>query len=88
MIVAIAVIRIGRNRIRPASSMAAVASSPWAMRWLANSTSRIEFFVTKPEEQHDADEAVHVEGHARDFRQVRGQPGEPGRATDRAARRI
>ena len=48
IIVATVVMRIGRNRMRPASSMAVVGSAPSAMRWLANSTRRIEFLVTNP----------------------------------------
>src|SRR5256885_10185527 len=48
MIVDTDVMRIGRNRMRPDSSTAAMVSSPFALSWLAYSTSRIEFLVTRP----------------------------------------
>src|SRR5947208_316286 len=48
MIVATDVMRIGRSRMRPASSTAETVSSPRAFSWLVYSTSRIEFLLTKP----------------------------------------
>src|SRR5947199_176523 len=48
MIVATDVIRMGRSRIRPASTAAATVSMPRAFSWLVYSTSRIEFLVTRP----------------------------------------
>src|SRR2546422_1003648 len=48
MIVDTDVMRIGRRRMRPDSSTAAMVSSPFALSWLAYSTSRIEFLVTRP----------------------------------------
>ena len=46
--VATEVMRMGRSRIRPASSMASTGVSPRSLSWLAYSTSRIEFLVTSP----------------------------------------
>ena len=48
MIVATEVMRIGRNRMRPASRRAATGSSPFSRSWFVYSTSRIEFFATSP----------------------------------------
>ena len=48
MIVATEVMRIGRSRMRPASSTAATVSRPFAFSWFVYSTSRIEFLVTSP----------------------------------------
>src|SRR6266566_583751 len=48
MIVATDVMRIGRNRIRPASSTADIVSIPFAFSWFVYSTSRIEFLLTRP----------------------------------------
>ena len=48
MIVATDVIRMGRSRIRPASSTASSVSMPRSFSWLVYSTSRIEFLVTRP----------------------------------------
>src|SRR2546429_3301722 len=48
MIVATDVMRMGRSRMRPASSTAETVSSPRAFSWLVYSTSRIEFLLTKP----------------------------------------
>ena len=46
--VASAVIRIGRKRMRDASNTASRALMPRSRSWLANSTIRIEFLVTSP----------------------------------------
>jgi hypothetical protein len=47
-IIASVVITIGRKRVSPASTSAVLRSAPRARCWLAKSTSRIAFFVTKP----------------------------------------
>ena len=48
MTVATDVMRIGRSRMRPASSAASIVSMPRSRSWLMYSTSRIEFLVTRP----------------------------------------
>ena len=48
MTVATEVIRIGRSRMRPASSAASIVAIPRSLSWLMYSTSRIEFLVTRP----------------------------------------
>ena len=46
--IAAVVIMIGRIRTRPASSSASGTLAPRRRAWLAKSTSRIAFFVTRP----------------------------------------
>ena len=46
--VATEVMRMGRRRIRPASSAASIVAMPRSLSWLMYSTSRIEFLVTSP----------------------------------------
>jgi hypothetical protein len=48
MMVETEVIKIGLSRMRPASRAAAMVSSPFSLSWLAYSTRRIEFLVTRP----------------------------------------
>ena len=48
MIIASAVMTIGRSRVQPASTAASAAVRPSSMRSLANVTSRIEFAVATP----------------------------------------
>ncbi len=48
IIVAIVVIRIGRSRVRAASTIAPNVSLPSLRRWLANSTSRTELDTEMP----------------------------------------
>ena len=47
-IMATVVMRIGRKRMGPASSMASLAERPSSRSWFANSTMRMPFLVTRP----------------------------------------
>ena len=42
------VITTGRMRVGHASRNASSMFMPWSRRWLVRSTSRIEFFATRP----------------------------------------
>jgi hypothetical protein len=58
-----AVIRIGRRRVRAACTAVSTEATPLRL-WRANSTIRIAFFGSQPDENNEADLRQDVDGHS------------------------
>ena len=87
--VASAVIRIGRKRVRDASKRRLdAARSPRSRSWFANSTIRIEFLVTRPDQHHEADLAEEVQRVCRSASSATQRAGERERHRDQDRERV